>query len=438
MHKCVGGVMTVALWASIVQADTSENTKWPDSAMSGETIQLASADVTVSIRPVPRPAVEALQVSAAVTARFQAWLGAFQKRAKQQGISERTLNRVFPDLIFDEDILKRDRNQAEFSKPIWEYLDSAVSDSRVSNGRAAMQQHRQVLKQIEAEYGVEKEVVTAIWGLETSFGSYRGSNRTLSSLATLAFDARRAQFFETQLIAALRIVQAGDVSAGNMLGSWAGAMGHTQFMPTSYLDHAVDFDGDGRRDIWSEDPTDALASAASYLARHGWKKGQPWGVEVRLPADFDYAAARRDYTLPPSAWAARGVVARNGQAVPDHGKAAILLPAGGQGVALMIFDNFSVIEAYNGADAYVIGIGHLSDRLAGGEPFQSDWPRGERALSFTEKKELQTRLTQAGFDTKGIDGRTGPNTINAVRAYQLARGLVPDGYPTAELLQRLR
>ena len=163
--------MTVALWASMVQAETSENTKWPDSAVTGETIRLASADVTVSIRPVPRPAVEALRVSAAVTARFQAWLGAFQERARQQGITERTLNRVFSDMTFDEDILKKDRNQAEFSKPIWEDLDSAVSDSRVSNGRAAMQQHRQVLKQIEAEYGVEKEVVTAIWGLETSFGS---------------------------------------------------------------------------------------------------------------------------------------------------------------------------------------------------------------------------------------------------------------------------
>nr|WP_298853727.1 lytic murein transglycosylase [uncultured Ruegeria sp.] len=390
------------------------------------------------MRPVPRPAVEALRVSAAATARFQVWLGAFQERARQQGISRTTLNMVFSDVTFDEDVLKRDRNQAEFSKPIWEYLDSAVSETRLSNGRAAMQRHRQVLQQIEAEYGVEKEVVTAIWGLETSFGSYRGSNRTLSSLATLAFDARRAQFFETQLIAALQIVQAGDVSAGNMLGSWAGAMGHTQFMPTSYLDHAVDFDGDGRRDIWSDDPTDALASAASYLAQHGWTKGQPWGVEVRLPAEFDYAAARREFTLLPSEWAARGVVARNGKTVPDHGEAAVLLPAGGQGVALMIFDNFSVIEAYNGADAYVIGIGHLSDRLVGGKPFQSGWPRGDRVLSFSEKRELQTRLTNAGFDTMGIDGRTGPNTINAVRAYQLTQGLVPDGYPTAELLERLR
>ncbi|WP_050605030.1 lytic murein transglycosylase [Ruegeria sp. 6PALISEP08] len=430
--------MTVVLWASMVQADTTETGNWSSGDTLGKTVQLASADLAVSLRPVPRPSIEALHVSAAAVARFQVWLSAFQGRAQQQGITKGTLSQVFSDITFDEDIIERDRNQAEFSKPIWEYLESAVSDTRLSNGRAAMQRHRQVLNRIEAEYGVEKEVVTAIWGLETSFGSYRGSSRTLRSLATLAFDARRAQFFETQLIAALQIVQAGDVSAANMLGSWAGAMGHTQFMPTSYLDHAVDFDGDGRRDIWSDDPTDALASAASYLAQHGWTKGQPWGVEVRLPADFDYASARRDFTRMPSEWAARGVLGRDGTPVPDHGRAAILLPAGGQGVALMIFDNFSVIEAYNGADAYVIGIGHLSDRLTGGAPFLSDWPRAERVLSFSEQKELQFRLTEAGFDTKGIDGRTGPNTINAVRAYQLAQGLRPDGYPTVRLLDQLR
>jgi membrane-bound lytic murein transglycosylase B len=236
----------------------------------------------------------------------------------------------------------------------------------------------------------------------------------------------------------LQIIQSGDVSAGNMVGSWAGAMGHTQFMPTSYLDHAVDFDGDGRRDIWSDDPTDALASAAAYLARHGWTKGQPWGVEVNLPDGFDFSSAKREFTLMPSEWAAQGVVAPDGAPVPDYGQAAILLPAGGQGVALMIFENFKVIEAYNGADAYVIGIGHLSDRLAGRGAFRSDWPRGDRVLSFTERKELQTRLTQAGFDTQSIDGRIGPNTIDALRAYQVAQGLPPDGYATLQLLERLR
>ncbi|WP_170413952.1 lytic murein transglycosylase [Ruegeria arenilitoris] len=432
MRKCVSGIIAAALWASIVQAESHK------SADGSQTFQLASADITVSLRPVVRPSAKEYRVSTEGNARFQAWLGAFRERAEQQGISVATLDRALAGLTYDKKIIERDRNQAEFSKPIWEYLDAAVSDTRIRNGRAGLERHHATLTRIEAQYGVEKEVVTAIWGLETSFGTFRGSDQTIRSLATLAFDARRAQFFETQLIAALRIVQAGDVSAGNMVGSWAGAMGHTQFMPTSYLDHAVDFDGDGRRDIWSEDPTDALASAAAYLARHGWIKGQPWGVEVRLPQGFDYAVAKRDYTLMPSDWAARGVLGRNGTPVPDYGQAAILLPAGGQGVALMIFDNFGVIEKYNGADAYVIGIGHLSDRLAGQAPFQANWPRGDRVLSFTEKKELQSRLTEAGFDTQGIDGRTGPNTTDAVRAYQLAQGLLPDGYASLNLLELLR
>ncbi|WP_300070594.1 lytic murein transglycosylase [uncultured Ruegeria sp.] len=438
MRKCVGGVMTVALWASIVQAETTDNSLGPETGPLDKTIQLASADVTVSVRPIPRPTAEVLRVSTEGNARFEAWLGSFQKRASQQGVSQTTLVRALSNVTYDNDVIKRDRNQAEFSKPIWEYLDSAVSDTRISNGRESLDRYRQILEQIEAQYGVEKEVVTAIWGLETAFGSYRGNNQTIRSLATLAFDARRAQFFETQLIAALQIIQSGDVSAGNMVGSWAGAMGHTQFMPTSYLDHAVDFDGDGRRDIWSDDPTDALASAAAYLARHGWTKGQPWGVEVNLPDGFDFSSAKREFTLMPSEWAAQGVVAPDGAPVPDYGQAAILLPAGGQGVALMIFENFKVIEAYNGADAYVIGIGHLSDRLAGRGAFRSDWPRGDRVLSFTERKELQTRLTQAGFDTQSIDGRIGPNTIDALRAYQVAQGLPPDGYATLQLLERLR
>ncbi|EEE37200.1 peptidoglycan binding domain protein [Rhodobacteraceae bacterium KLH11] len=430
--------MTAALWASIVQADTTDKSIRPLARPLVDNVQLASADVTVSVRPVLRPITEAHRVSAGGNARFQAWLGAFRARAQAQGILGSTLDRALAGVTYDSDVIKRDRNQAEFSKPIWEYLDSAVSDTRVSNGRAGLAQHQDTLTRIEAQYGVEKEVVTAIWGLETAFGTYRGSDQTIRSLATLAFDGRRSRFFEAQLIAALQIIQAGDVGAANMVGSWAGAMGHTQFMPTSFLEHAVDFDGDGRRDIWSDDPTDALASAAAYLARHGWKQGQPWGVEVRLPQGFDYAQARRDHTLLPSEWAAQGVLTPSGQAIPDHGPAAILLPAGGRGVALMIFDNFKVIEKYNGADAYVIGIGHLSDRLAGGAPFQTGWPRGDRVLSFAERKELQRRLTQAGFDTKGIDGRTGPNTINAVRAFQVAQGLVPDGYPTLSLLERMR
>ena len=260
-----------------MQAEISDNPKWPNSSGLSETVRLASADVTVSIRPVVRPSDKVQRVSAEGNARFQAWLGAFRDRAQAQGVSSDTLNSALAGLTYDAEIIRRDRNQAEFSKTIWEYLDTAVSDRRIADGGAALAQHGPTLDRIQAQYGVEKEVVTAIWGLETAFGSFRGNNQTIQSLATLAFDARRAQFFETQLIAALQIIQEGDVNATGMRGSWAGAMGHTQFMPTSYLEYAVDFDGDGRRDIWSDDPTDALASAASYLARHGWTKGPALG-----------------------------------------------------------------------------------------------------------------------------------------------------------------
>lgn len=436
--KYVCGFVAAAFWASILQAETSNTTKRPQIRPALDSIQLASADLTVSIRPVPRPTTGMHRVVVEGNTSFETWLNAFRHRAVAAGIRPQVLDRSLSGLTCDTDAIKRDRSQAEFSKPIWEYLDSAVSDLRIANGRKALVRYNDTLDRIEARYGVEKEVVVAVWGLETSYGTYRGSSQTIRSLATLAHDGRRAQFFETQLLAALQIVQAGDITSDRMTGSWAGAMGHTQFMPTSYLEHAVDFDGDGRRDIWSDDPTDALASAAAYLAKFGWTKGQPWAVEVRLPKGFDYASASRDVSLLPSEWAARGVRAANGGGIADFGPASILLPAGSGGVALMIFDNFSVIERYNGADAYVIGIGHLSDRLTGQGSFRASWPRGERVLSFAERKELQLRLTLAGFDTQAIDGRIGPNTINALRAYQMARGLLPDGYATAQLLERMR
>ncbi|MEX0349346.1 MAG: lytic murein transglycosylase [Paracoccaceae bacterium] len=397
--------------------------------------------VTTSLRPVARPARDAAQEVVQVVASsepFAVWLSAFQDKAQQQGISSATLDQAFAGVTIDPDVVRLDRNQSEFSKTIWEYLDSAVSDLRVRNGRASLAKHDAALTQIEARYGVEKEVVTAIWGLESSFGAFRGGNDTIRSLTTLAYDPRRSEFFEAELLAALQILEAGDVSARGMKGSWAGAMGHTQFMPTSYHRYAVDFTGDGKRDIWSDDPRDALASTASYLAGFGWIAGQPWGVEVRLPEGFDYAEARRDLKRSPTDWAAAGVLDTNGKSVPDHGEASILLPAGAQGAAFMIFDNFAVLEKYNTADAYVIGVGHLADRIAGGGAIAADWPRGDRALTFSERKELQRLLTGAGFDTQKIDGRIGPLTINAVRSYQTANGLIPDGYASPRLLRRLR
>jgi len=369
---------------------------------------------------------------------FENWLASFRPTALSAGISEATWTRATRDLRYNPRVIERDRSQAEFTKSIWEYLDSAVSDTRIENGRAALARYGATLRRIEARYGVEAEVVAAVWGMESNYGKNRGATQIIPALATLAYDGRRGAFFAEQLIAALKIVQAGDTDPAHMTGSWAGAMGHTQFIPTSYLSFAVDFTGDGRRDIWSDDPTDALASTAAYLARSGWVKGQPWGVEVQLPQGVNFALAGKKVKKSPAEWAALGVRGINGGAVPDHGAASILLPAGARGVALMIFGNFSVIGRYNNADSYIIGVGHLSDRLKGGGAFRTPWPRGDRALVAEERKELQERLTRAGYDTGGADGKIGPNTLAAIARYQAAAGLVPDGYPSLDLLNRLR
>lgn len=366
------------------------------------------------------------------------WIRNFESRARAAGISQRTFDAAFRNVRYLDDVIARDRNQAEFTKQIWEYLDGAVSEPRIRNGQRALRQNSRVLDRVEAHYRVEKEIVAAVWGLESAYGATRGSTPLISALATLSFDGRRGRFFEAQLIAALKILQNGDVRPRDMTGSWAGAMGHTQFIPTSYLEYAQDFTGDGKRDIWSDDPTDALASTASYLARHGWTFGQPWGVEVVLPQGFDYTQTSERVKKSPQQWAALGVRDTRGQTVPNHGRASILLPGGAQGAAFMIFDNFHVIERYNAADAYVIGVGHLADRLAGGPAIQATWPRGYEPLSFRQKQQLQRRLTRAGFDTDGTDGIIGPNTIAAIRAYQASIGVTPDGFASQDVLRRLR
>ncbi|WP_113912067.1 lytic murein transglycosylase [Roseovarius dicentrarchi] len=393
-----------------------------------------------ALRPMMRPAdlkADAPRRIAAKETGLRGWITGFRDRAAKAGIRARIFDASFDGVEYDPGVIALDQNQSEFTKQIWDYLDTAVSAQRVSNGKAAMERHRAALNRIEARYGVEKEIVTAIWGLESAYGAVRGKNPLIGSLATLAYDGRRGAFFEEQLIAALKIVQAGDVAPRAMTGSWAGAMGHTQFMPTSYLSHAIDFTGDGRRDIWSDDPTDALASTAAYLAHFGWKKGQPWGVEVRLPTGFDLSRARRDLALSPAAWAAEGIRDMAGQPVPNHGKASILLPAGSTGAAFMIFDNFSVIEQYNKADAYVIGVGHLADRIGGGPPIQTAWPRHHSPISATQRREIQRQLRSKGFAVEKIDGIIGPNTINAIRAFQRSAGLRADGYPSPEFLSAL-
>lgn len=370
---------------------------------------------------------------------FAAWRDGFRGRAVAQGVSPALFDKLFATIAPDEKIIALDRNQGEFTRSIWQYLDSAVSNERVKRGRDMLRANAAQFAAIEASYGVDKEVLAAIWGIETNYGSFRGTTPTLVALATLAYDGRRAAFFERELIAALRIIQNGDISASAMRGSWAGAMGHTQFMPTSWWELAVDFDGDGRRDVWGADPSDALASSAHYLRQSGWQPGAPWALEVRLPKTFNYALAARDAPRTMREWHALGLRDMTGKALPSsYGKAALLLPAGAEGPAFLTFQNFKAIARYNGADAYVFAVGHLSDRLRGEKAFRTPWPRHHRALSRDEKTEFQRRLSSAGFDTQGIDGKFGPNSAGALKKWQIAHGLVADGFATLNLLNTLR
>ncbi|MBQ0805879.1 MAG: lytic murein transglycosylase [Sulfitobacter sp.] len=378
------------------------------------------------------------QVEAGSDAGLDLWIAEFRARALEAGIKADVFDAAFAGVSYDENVIRRDRNQSEFTKTIWEYLETAASNLRIANGKKALESQRAALEKIEAQYGVDKEVIVAIWGLESAYGTFRGRDSVIRSLASLAYDGRRQAFFEAELMDALRILQAGDTSPAQMTGSWAGAMGHTQFMPSSFQLYAVDFTGDSRRDIWGDDPRDALASTAAYLKHFGWTLGQPWGVEVTLPDGFDYLLANREILKAPEEWAALGVVGVSGKAVPNHGPASILLPGGAEGAVFMIFSNFEVIERYNTADAYVIGVGHLSDRIAGSKPIAQGWPVQDRALTFDERIELQTRLTALGFDTVKIDAKIGPLTINAVRDFQVAQGLLPDGYASPRFLDSVR
>jgi len=378
-----------------------------------------------AVRPVPNPA-------------YDAWVVSFRQRAVAKGISQDTLDRAFRGAGYLPDVVEKDRNQTEFTRTLEDYLAIAASDERVTKGQAALRRQANTLAAIEGRYGVDAEIVTAIWGLESKYGERRGDIPVVSSLSTLAFDGRRGAFFEQQLVASLKIVQSGDTTPERLTGSWAGAMGHTQFIPTSYLAYAVDFNGDGRRDIWSEDPTDALASTAAYLQRSGWRTGQPWGMEVRLPSGFDGRLTGRGNARAAASWAAMGVTDMDGRPLPDYGTTAILMPQGPRGPAFATFRNFNVILRYNNAENYAIGVGHLADRIAGKPPVQAGFPPDAQGMTIDDRKALQRRLTARGFDTGGSDGVIGAKTVDAIRAYQASAGLPVTGEPSLALLQSLR
>lgn len=400
-------------------------------------IFLAAALAFTGLSTAPALA-QTTPITAEQQAAYQRWLSGFRAQALAQGIRADVFDSAFAGVTPNPKILNFDRKQPEFSRPIWKYLESAVSASRVKNGREKRAMHGPLLAQIEQRYGVDSDIVLGIWGLESAYGHAYGDFSIIRSLATLAFDGRRQKFAQEQLIGALKIIQNGDIPASQMLGSWAGAMGHVQFIPTSFNALAVDFNGDGRRDFWSDDPADALGSAANYLAKNGWRTGQPAFIPVRVPRSVDAYELRGSNKLPAQTWNAMGVRTLNGAPVPDFGNAAVIIPAGAAGPAFMVFHNFGVIKKYNNADSYALGVAHLGARIAGAGPMNLSWPKDDRPLGRTEKKTLQTALTQMGFDTNGIDGMLGPDSRKAMRNFQRSRGIPADGYASAKLLQRVQ
>ena len=376
----------------------------------------------------------------AASAAFERWVDGLWPQAKKKGVSKKMFRRAFKGVSPDPEVLKRAEAQPEFVKPIWKYLEGAVSSKRIETGRKMARKYPRLLRKIEARTGVDGYIVLAIWGMETNYGSFMGKDSVIRSLATLGFQGSRKKYGRVQLLAALQILQRGDITPARMTGSWAGAMGHTQFIPTTYNAHAVDFTGDGKRNIWGSIP-DALASTANYLKVSKWRPGETWGYEVVLPKRFNYALTGRKRIKTLEQWQGLGVRRAKGKDFPRPGdRAAIILPAGAKGPAFAVINNFRSILRYNNATAYGLAVGHLADRIrdpgAGG--FARPWPVKYLPLARTERFELQRLLAARGLLRGEVDGVLGSRTRAAVRAYQKANGMAVDGYPSAVVLKHLR
>jgi membrane-bound lytic murein transglycosylase B len=363
---------------------------------------------------------------------FDDWLATFRQDATAQGISTATLDAALTGITPIEKVIALDRRQPEFLQTFTDYLARRITPAQVARGQAALQADAALFDAVEAQYGIPKTVLAAFWGLETHYGAVKGSFNIPASLATLAHDGRRSAFFRSQLLDALRIIDAGHVIALDMNGSWAGAMGHMQFMPSTFRAYALDADGDARIDLWGSLP-DAMHSAANYLKRAGWQTGAPIAVEVRLPQGFDLRRARIGYRLPVQEWAAAGVAEARGDALPSvAGRAAILLPQGWQGPAFMVFDNFDVVMQWNRSVNYALAVAQLAQALAGGTGMAT--AAGEAgALSTVQLAALQQALNELGFGAGTPDGLLGPMTQSAIRRYQVVHDLPADAYPAPSL-----
>ncbi len=375
---------------------------------------------------------------AAAAADFSNCLDRLWPEAARRGISRETyINHTAP-LTPDLRIMDLLDAQPEFTVALWGYLDSLVSDERIATGREMLDRYRATFDAVEKAYGVDRYIITAIWGVESRYGTMGGDRPVLRSTATLACIGRRQVFFKDEFLATLEILQRGDVRAEKLKGSWAGAFGPTQFMPTSFKKYAVDFDGDGRRDVVDSIP-DVIASTANNLKKDGWISGQPWGYEVILPANFDYLLVDRARSFTMREWEGLGVRRANGMPFErGNERGFLLLPAGAQGPAFLMLPNFQVIMKYNPAEAYALAIGHLADRMRGDPPFVQPWPRHEPVLTRDERRELQELLLSRGFDLGEADGRLGARSRAAIRDFQVSIGVIPDGFATATILAKLR
>jgi membrane-bound lytic murein transglycosylase B len=368
---------------------------------------------------------------------FDAWLEAFRKQAAENGISEATLDVTLTGLQPNAKILEYDQQQPEFIQTFWNYLDARVTDKRIETGLAMLAQNADLFSSAEQRFGVPACYLAAFWGLETNYGSHMGKLAIIPALATLAYDTRRSDFFRAQLLDALRIVDAGDIPADDMIGSWAGALGHMQFIPSTFLRYGVDGDGDGRINP-RESLADAIDSAANYLKQAGWRSDQGWGREVRLPSGFDWSQARLDRRKHVRTWAELGVTQLDGSPLPDSGQlAAVILPQGHTGPAILVTHNFDVILRWNRSINYALAVAQLADRLDGLPAFSSGRDADNRRLSREQATDMQNCLTILGLDPGPADGVPGRRTVNAIRSYQLSVGLPADGYPSLDLLDKL-
>jgi peptidoglycan lytic transglycosylase B len=432
-------LMAAACWAALV-APVGAQTQ-------DERAVLARGEVTGSV-PSSRPwsgeagasghPLMTPEAILAAAANFQNCIAQLWSQAARRGVSWQTFRTYTANLEPDLHIMDLLDAQPEFTKALWEYLDLLVNDARIAAGREILAKYQPVFAAVEKAYGVDRQVIAAIWGIESNFGSAIGERSVLQSTATLACVGRRQEYFREEFLSTLEILHRGDVRPDHLKGSWAGAFGPTQFMPTAFKRYAVDFDGDGRRDVVDSIP-DVTASTANNLRMDGWITGQTWGYEVVVPPDFNYLWADRSRQLTLQEWQRLGVQRAGGKLFPrPTDRAYLLVPAGARGPAFLMLNNFRVIMKYNPAEAYALAIGHLADRLRGDGTMVQPWPRDERVLNLTERYELQQRLALRGFDVGEPDGRFGAKTRAAIREFQLRAGLIPDGFASAQLLDRLR